>query len=65
MIVRDKDRVRASSLLGSDSSSEERGSGGTLTVNATESVEVSGMGTIGDTSVIEALRPSYRYGRRI
>ncbi|MGK7952504.1 MAG: filamentous hemagglutinin N-terminal domain-containing protein [Xenococcaceae cyanobacterium] len=55
LIIRNGGRVGAGSLLGQGAVDNQRGAGGILTVNATESVEITGTGTIGDTSVKSSL----------
>jgi filamentous hemagglutinin family protein len=55
LIVRNGGQVRASSLLGSDDSNLERGAGGTLTINATDSIEVTGTGDINGEPVKSSL----------
>ena len=48
LILRDGGQIRAGSLLGVNFDSTERGAGGTLTVNAAESIDIFGVGTIGN-----------------
>ncbi|MDJ0532431.1 MAG: filamentous hemagglutinin N-terminal domain-containing protein [Xenococcaceae cyanobacterium MO_207.B15] len=55
LIVRDGGQIRNGSLLGSDDSNLERGAGGTLTIKATESVEVIGTGEINGEPVNSSL----------
>jgi filamentous hemagglutinin family protein len=55
LLVRNGGQVRASSLLGSDDSNLERGAGGTLTINARESVEIFGTGDINGEPVNSSL----------
>ncbi|MFZ1026803.1 MAG: S-layer family protein [Limnoraphis robusta] len=47
LIIRDGGQIGAGSLLGENPIDNERGPGGTLTVNASESVEITGTGNIG------------------
>ncbi|MEB3282642.1 MAG: S-layer family protein [Lyngbya sp.] len=47
LIIRDGGQVGAGSLVEENAINNERGSGGTLTVNASESVEITGTDTIG------------------
>jgi len=54
LTVRDGGQIRASSLLGNHTSNNQRGRGGTLTVNAAD-VEIIGIGTIGSTPVKSSL----------
>ncbi|WP_413160435.1 filamentous hemagglutinin N-terminal domain-containing protein [Capilliphycus salinus ALCB114379] len=49
LIIRDGGQIGAGSLLGENPIDNERGPGGTLTVNASESVEITGTDTIGST----------------
>jgi filamentous hemagglutinin family protein len=49
LIIRDGGQIGAGSLLGENPINNERGPGGTLTVNASESVEITGTGNIGST----------------
>ncbi len=49
LIIRDGGQIGAGSLLGSNPIDNERGSSGTLTVNASESVEITGTDRIGST----------------
>jgi filamentous hemagglutinin family protein len=51
LILRDGGRIGAGSLLGVDPVDVERGAGGTLDINATESIEVTGIGDINGTAV--------------
>ena len=51
LIIRDGGRVGAGSLVEEGSLSNERGPGGTLTINASEAVEITGTGTVGSTPV--------------
>ena len=55
LIIRDGGRIGAGSLITDDPSNKVRGPGGILTVNASESVEVIGTGTIGSTPVTSSL----------
>ena len=52
LIIRDGGQIGAGSLLEKDAVNNERGPGGTLTVNASESIEVIGTGSIGSTSSV-------------
>ena len=70
LTIRDGGIVGAGSLLqpvgftGEDTSDNIRGDGGTLTVNASKSVEITGTGNIGETQVDSSLiYQSRRYGR--
>ncbi|WP_413167913.1 filamentous hemagglutinin N-terminal domain-containing protein [Capilliphycus salinus ALCB114379] len=47
LVIRDGGQIGAGSLLGSNPIENERGSGGTLTVNASDSVEITGTDRIG------------------
>ncbi|MEA5538339.1 filamentous hemagglutinin N-terminal domain-containing protein, partial [Limnoraphis robusta Tam1] len=47
LIIRDGGQIGAGSLVEENAINNERGSGGTLTVNASESVEITGTDTIG------------------
>ncbi|MEB3283383.1 MAG: S-layer family protein [Lyngbya sp.] len=49
LIIRDGGQIGAGSLLGSNPIDNERGSGGTVTVNASESIEITGTDRIGST----------------
>ena len=49
LIIRDGGQIGAGSLVEENAINNERGSGGTLTVNASESVEITGTGNIGST----------------
>ncbi|MGB3188855.1 MAG: S-layer family protein, partial [Limnoraphis sp.] len=49
LIIRDGGQIGAGSLVEDGAINNERGSGGTLTVNAGESVEITGTDTIGST----------------
>ncbi|KMW70163.1 hypothetical protein WN50_37420 [Limnoraphis robusta CS-951] len=49
LIIRDGGQIGAGSLVEENAINNERGSGGTLTVNASESVEITGTDTIGST----------------
>jgi filamentous hemagglutinin family protein len=49
LMIRDGGQIGAGSLVEDNAISDERGPGGTLTVNAAESVEVTGTDTIGST----------------
>jgi filamentous hemagglutinin family protein len=51
LVIRDGGLVGAGSLIEENPFNSDRGNGGTLTVNATESVEVVGTGNIGTTPV--------------
>ena len=51
LIVRDGGQIVASSLFGVDPLDTERGNGGTLNIDATESVEVTGIGDVNGTPV--------------
>jgi filamentous hemagglutinin family protein len=55
LIVRNGGLIRTGSLVEDGAVSRERGNGGILTVNATESVTITGTGTIGDTKVNSTL----------
>ncbi|MEM9925807.1 MAG: filamentous hemagglutinin N-terminal domain-containing protein, partial [Cyanobacteria bacterium P01_D01_bin.50] len=55
LIIRDGGQVGAGSRVEQNPVNNNRGSGGILTVNATESVQVTGTGTIGDTKVNSTL----------
>ena len=49
LIIRDGGQIGAGSLVEDNPTSDKRGPGGTLTVNAAESVEITGTDTIGST----------------
>lgn len=49
LIIRDGGQIGAGSLVEENAINNERGPGGTLTVNASESVEITGTGNIGST----------------
>ncbi|WP_413167609.1 filamentous hemagglutinin N-terminal domain-containing protein [Capilliphycus salinus ALCB114379] len=49
LIIRDGGQIGAGSLVEEGAINNERGSGGTVTVNASESVEITGTDTIGST----------------
>ncbi|MFZ1030174.1 MAG: filamentous hemagglutinin N-terminal domain-containing protein [Limnoraphis robusta] len=49
LIIRDGGQIGAGSLVEENAINNERGSGGTITVNASESVEITGTDTIGST----------------
>ena len=51
LVVRDGSEIRAGSLLGVDSFDEQRGAGGTINIDASDSIEVAGTGDINGTSV--------------
>ena len=51
LILRDGGRIGAGSLFGVDSPDRERGAGGTLNINANESIEVIGTGEINGETV--------------
>jgi filamentous hemagglutinin family protein len=55
LILRDGGQIGAGSLLEKRPVDNERGNGGTLTVNASEFVEITGTGKIGDTIVNSSL----------
>lgn len=55
LIIRDGGQIGAGSLLGQVARDNERGDGGQLTVNAAESILITGTGTIGTTSVNSSL----------
>lgn len=55
LIIREGGQVGAGSLLGQGATDNERGEGGQLTVNASESIEIIGTGTIGTTPVNSSL----------
>ena len=55
LIVQDGGQIRAASLVEEGATTLERGVGGTLTVNASDLVEVSGSGILGSTAVPSAL----------
>jgi filamentous hemagglutinin family protein len=51
LTIRDGGQVGAGSLLGENPIDNERGPGGTLTINASEAIEVTGRGIVGSTPV--------------
>ncbi len=51
LIIRDGGQIGAGSLIGEEGLGNERGPGGTLTINASEAVEITGTGTVGSTAV--------------
>jgi filamentous hemagglutinin family protein len=55
LVVRNGSEIRVSSLLGTDPLDTQRGDGGTLNINAKESVEVTGTGNINGTDVKSSL----------
>lgn len=55
LVIRNGGLVRTGSLVEENAVSQERGAAGILRVNAAESVQVSGSGTIGDTQVNSTL----------
>ena len=55
LVIRNGGLVRTGSLVEEGAVSQERGAAGILRVNAAESVQVSGSGTIGDTQVNSTL----------
>jgi len=55
LIVRDGGEIRSGSLLGADPLDTERGAGGTLDLNVTESVEITGTGNINGEDVQSSL----------
>jgi filamentous hemagglutinin family protein len=55
LIVRDGGAIRAASFIGPDTLNTQRGNGGTLNINARESVEVTGTGNINGTTVNSSL----------
>jgi filamentous hemagglutinin family protein len=55
LIIRDGGEIGAGSLVDADAQSDERGAGGTLTINATESVEIFGTGDINGEPVNSSL----------
>ena len=55
LVIRNGGLVRTGSLVEENAASQERGAAGILRVNAAESVQVSGSGTVGDTQVNSTL----------
>jgi filamentous hemagglutinin family protein len=55
LIVRDGSEIRAASLLGTNPLDTQRGAGGTININAKESVEVTGSGDINGERVNSSL----------
>ena len=55
LIVKDGGQITAGSLFAEDTSNRPLGRGGTLTINATESVEIFGTGKIGETTINSSL----------
>jgi filamentous hemagglutinin family protein len=55
LVVRNGSEIRVSSLLGKDPLDTQRGDGGTLNINAKESVEVTGTGNINGANVKSSL----------
>jgi filamentous hemagglutinin family protein len=55
LVMRDGGAIRAASFIGSDNLDTQRGDGGTLNINAKESVEVTGNGNINGTNVKSSL----------
>ncbi len=55
LLVQNGGQIRAGSLVEEGAASSERGPGGTLTINASELIDISGIGNIGSTVVPSAL----------
>jgi filamentous hemagglutinin family protein len=55
LVVRDGGEIRAASLIGTDPLDTQRGAGGTININAKESVEVTGSGNINGEKVNSSL----------
>lgn len=55
LIIQEGGQIGAGSLLGQGANNSERGNGGELIVNATESILITGTGTIGTTPVNSSL----------